>query len=254
MLTMKLKFSLVLLALSAFLFGSCDHVTVSTGDGDSSDTVTGNGKVAKEEKSLVGFSSIELQGVFNVFLSQGNEDKVVVETDENLQPYVVTYIKDDILTVKLKDSSSIKNLKQINVYIQCKNLNKISSNGVGRIQTKTPIRGESLELDMNGVGASDLNIQVNQLTVRSEVVGAMKLSGRADHTIIHHQGLGAIDAQNLITQTMNLSTDGIGAAQINVTKELTVDAKGLGAVLYRGHPAITHIHNEGVGKVVPEEE
>jgi len=61
--------------------------------------------------------------------------------------------------------------------------------------------------------------------------------------------LGAIKAFELKTEKLKLLSEGIGAAEINDSQELSINVKGFGAVKYKGNPAIKRIKKEGLGKV-----
>lgn len=247
---MKNHFSLfALFASFLILFSGCDNMTVSTGDG--SYKVTGNGKLSSEDRELASFDQIDMQGVFNVVLSQGDKQSVKVETDENILPMIITTVENNVLTVKMKDSTTINKMKKITVSITVANLSKITSEGVGSLKSSGVLKLKDLELVSKGVGASELNLSLDKLTVHSEIVGALILSGTAKEVIINHEGLGLIQAFDLKAEKLSLHSDGIGAAEVYASKELNIKSSGLGGVQYKGNPQIKNIKNEGLCKIEP---
>lgn len=165
---MKIFSILSCLIISAvLLFSSCGDMTVSTGDG--SDSVKGNGKVTTEEREIEPFNQIVLEGVFNVYLLQKEKESIRVETDENVLPYIITEVENNVLTIKLKDDSKISKMKKINVYITLADINKIETKGVGLLHCMGKLNLRTIDLNLKGVGASKLNLDCETLNVNSEL-------------------------------------------------------------------------------------
>lgn len=240
-------FSKILFFLTAILFVSCDDMTVSTGDG--SDKVKGNGILTTEVREISSFNQIILEGVFNVYLIQKGKESIRIETDENVLPYIVTEVENNILTVKLKDDSKITKMKKINVFITLADINKLETKGVGLLNCMDTLNLKTLDLELKGVGATKLKLNCQNLNIKSELVGALFLSGSGQELNIKHKGIGSFEAFDFKAEKVNLESDGIGKAEVFASEELIIDAKGLGGVVYKGNPATKNIKNEGVGVV-----
>lgn len=235
---------------STFLLISCDNMTVSTGDG--SYKVTGNGKLTSEVRETGSFNQLETEGVFNIVLSQGEKESVKVETDENIQPLILTSVTDNVLSVKMKDSTRIDKMKKINIFITIVDLNKFTTTGVGSLKCSGKLNLKNFEFVSKGVGASELDLSADKLTIHSEIVGALILSGEAKDVVIKQDGVGVIKAFDLKAETLSLHSDGVGAAEVYASKELNINSSGLGGVKYKGNPQVKNIKNEGLCKVEEE--
>jgi hypothetical protein len=108
---------------------------------------------------------------------------------------------------------------------------------------------DNLELDCKGVGTTELNLSADKMSIKSEIVGALILTGDVRDVKINHSGLGLISAYNLKTEKLSLDADGIGAAEVYATKELNINSKGVGGIKYKGNPEVKNIRNEGIGTV-----
>lgn len=236
-----------LLIVGVFFITGCDDMTIKTGDG--SEKMLGNGKSTSEKREITSFNQIEIEGVFNVFLSQKDRESVKIEAEGNIFPLVITSVENNVLTIKLKNNMSISKMKKINIYISLVDISKIKSEGVGILNCENKLKLKDLELNLNGVGASRLNIDVDKLIIKSELVGALILTGSAKEASIKHNGIGSFEAFELKTEKLNIETDGVGKAEVFASDELVIDAKGIGSVKYKGNPSIKHIKNEGVGSV-----
>lgn len=244
-------FSKFLFVAFAMLFAACDDMTVSTGDG--SNEVKGNGIVTTEVREVSPFNQIKLEGVFNVYLLQKGKELIRIEADENVLPFIVTEVENNVLTVKLKDDSKISKMKKINVYITFSDINKLETKGVGLINTMGELDLKKLELNLIGVGATKLNLNCDDLNIHSELVGALFLSGKGKEVNIDHKGIGSFESFDFKAEKVSLTSDGIGKAEVYASKELTIDAKGLGGVVYKGNPSTKNIKNEGVGVIASAE-
>jgi len=89
----KTVFIFLAAVLPAFLFTSC----IFWGPSEK-----GNGKVVEEERAVTGFNGLKASRGVNVYISQGVEEKVVVEADENLLDIIETDVDDRILKVSAR--------------------------------------------------------------------------------------------------------------------------------------------------------
>ena len=226
---------------------SCKNMTVTSGDG--TDNVNGNGNIQSQNRAVSSFDKMEAEGVFNLFISQDEKESVNVETDENLLPLIITSAENNVLLIKLRENASIGKMNKINIYVHCSHLSKISTSGVGKLQCQNQLTFPTLDLDLKGVGVTNLNLKGEQLNIYSEIIGALILSGSMKEVHINHSGIGIIQAFELKTEKLSLDADGIGAAEVYASGELNINSKGLGAVRYKGNPQSTNIKNEGIGKV-----
>ncbi len=222
-------------------------MTIKTGDG--SNEVEGNGKVISEAREVPAFNEIRIEGVFNVFLSMGEKATVKVETDENIQPVIIASVENGVLTIKMKDSTSLSKMTKIDVFVSVAELRKLSTEGVGKLRCLTQLEVKELELNCKGVGSTSIDLISEKLTVHSEIVGALMLAGRVNEVLIDHNGVGGIQAFNLKAEKLRLNLDGIGGAEVFASKELLIEAKGLGGIKYKGNPQVKNIDNKGIGKI-----
>jgi hypothetical protein len=61
--------------------------------------------------------------------------------------------------------------------------------------------------------------------------------------------VGVLQAFELLTRNLKLSSNGVGAAEVYASESIDIDAKGVGSVQYKGNPKTKNIVSEGIGKV-----
>jgi hypothetical protein len=239
--------NIVLMIVSLALF-SCNDGTVKIGPG-SGKPVTGNGKVLIRERSVEEFNSLHLEGVFNVFIRQGQNVALEIETDENLQDMIVSEMKKGEFHIHMKDSITLGKRTKMNVFVTVKNLKKLKTECVGNVKTLTVLKLDALEMKCNSVGGTTLMIDANRFDLTANIVGGMTISGSVKEAEINHNGVGAIKAGGLKAEKMTLKANGVGVAEVHADKELNITTSGIGAVRYSGDPAIKNLKNSGLGKI-----
>ena len=211
--------------------------------------IAGNGDVSIEERTVTPFDEIDIDGVFKVYLTQGDTEKVEVEIDENLQQYVKVFNKGNTLVLDIEKGINWGKTVKNNVYITLKNINKLSIDGVCSVQTNTILICDHLKLDIDGVSSSSLELKCNRLVADLSGVGSSELSGEANEFTVSKDGVGSLKARNLIAAIVNISNSGVGSAEIYASQELSMKNSGVGSITYYGEAVIKSMDSSGVGKI-----
>jgi hypothetical protein len=227
------------------LFACTTHV--KTGDG--SHEVNKNGSEVSETRKLASFNKIEMDGVFNVFLRQGDTESLIVEADKEVAAHIISEVQNETLILKMEDDFDFGEIESVKIYIQVRDLQSLSNKGVGTLKCEQALKLDQFTLTCEGVGAIDLTISANSLVVKSESVGAITLAGKVTNADITHNGVGVLQAFELLTRKLKLSSNGVGAAEVYASESIDIDANGVGSVQYKGNPKIKNIVSEGIGKV-----
>lgn len=211
--------------------------------------INGNGKIVKQERETSTFSKLKIDGVFNVYLSQAETESVVVEADENLQEFIEVINDNNLLNVKFKEGTSIGKKSKMNIYITLKNVNEINFKGVGKLMCSTMIKVENMLLEMEGVGSSELKLTGQTLNVENAGVGSLTLSGNFADATINNEGIGNVNAAELIVQKMKVENSGVGNVEVRAESEIDINSSGVGNVYYSGNATVKSLKDNGIGKV-----
>jgi hypothetical protein len=220
---------------------------VKTGDG--SNKVEQEGTEGKEQRKVGDFNMIEIDGVFNVNLSQGNETRLSIEGDKAILEHIITAVEGNTLMLKMEDDTDFGDIDPIHINVQVTDLSSIKTTGVGKLESIGILKLDQFQLNSEGVGAIDLKLSANKLVVKSSSVGAITLAGKVKDADITHNGVGVLQAFDLLTHNLTLSSNGIGAAEVYASESIAIDASGVGSVQYKGNPKTKNIKSEGIGKV-----
>jgi len=183
--------------------------------------------------------------------TQSDSAAIVVSGDENL----IAQVKYDLQGGQLTLSSPNPLLSKTNLTIrlQTNDLKGIRSNIAGKIQMNRAFTGNELEINMNGPGNLHADsLYVRSLTVHSDGVGSVWLSGKANKTRFEMQGVGSIDALELTADTVYAYVKGVGSVKCNPIDYLEGQLQGVGKITYKDEPRVKNVNSEGIGKIGKE--
>jgi hypothetical protein len=203
---------------------------------DKQETIEGNGKLVVKEVPVSSFETLKASGVYELKLSQGGTESVKIEADENLQQYFHVRNEGNALVIDMNGTKN-KNMKlksKLKVYVTFKKLKEMDLRMVGDVKADAPLSFADLKIENNSVGKVELDLSATTLKLTNNSVGKVKLSGKADNAVVAHNGVGHLEAGDFIVQTMSIDNSGVGGANVNAAKQLTVNDNMLGKVSNKG--------------------
>ena len=211
--------------------------------------VKGNGKSINKTRNVGSFDGVAVAGSFDVFLVSGNEGKLDITVEENLEQYLVTEVKDGELKIKWKNGVNIRTSSKTTVTVHFKNISSLAMAGSGDIVGKDRIKSNSLDVAVAGSGDIKADIAVSQLETAISGSGDIELSGTATEFEAAVSGSGDVDAYDLKVEKADLRISGSGSMGVNVEKEITARVSGSGKIKYKGQPRIEDVKVSGSGNV-----
>src|SRR5690554_1041156 len=126
----------------AILMMSCNF------DGNFGLGVNGNGQVITTERPIHGsFSKIKVSRGLNVYLTQGEVERLTVEADENLHEIITTNIKNNVLYISTTENIGRSSSKK--VLLHFKDLESIKATSGSDVFATNTIKAIHLELETN---------------------------------------------------------------------------------------------------------
>lgn len=212
----------------------------------------GNGNIVVEEIDLGSLSKVSIGGNYNVTLICGKREKVIIETDENLLPFINTELFDQ--TLNINNVHNLKSSEGIKIDIYYKVLDKIYSTGASKVEHKGILTSSDLTINLSGAGAIELEIQSTNVKVNLTGAGVVKLSGKTDYQETHISGAGGLDAIDLVSNECHINLSGLGGAEVYAVEKLEATITGIGGIIYAGNPKLIERQVTGIGKIKPAEE
>jgi hypothetical protein len=210
-------------------------------------SLRGNGNVTKETRKIESFDGIKASAGINVFLFQGDEEKVVVEADENLHECIKTEVKGSTLHCYI--DCNIRFSKEMNVYVNYKMLNKINASSGSDVSGETVLKTSLL--DINVSSAADVKIEVDAQKIYCDVSSGADalIKGKAQYFQGGASSGGDIKASDLSVEECDVKSSSGGEISINVTKKIEASTSSGGDITYYGKPENERIDESSGGNV-----
>jgi len=212
-------------------------------------TIRGNGNVTTSQRNLSSFKNIRCAGSYDVELTQGNSSSVKIETDENIQTYIVTDINSDELSIHTQQDINIHPSNKIKLYITTDKLEEFKLTGSGNVSTTNKFTGgDHLDLDISGSG--NIHFDVNTPAINSSISGTgdIYITGETRDSKINIAGSGNYHAEDLKAENATVKIAGSGDARLFADSTLDINIAGIGNVYYKGNASITQ-SVAGSGKI-----
>ncbi|MDG1482337.1 MAG: DUF2807 domain-containing protein [Myxococcota bacterium] len=188
--------------------------------------VIGDGLLVEDARALSGFTSVETYGV-NVRVALGEADDVVINTDSNVQPYVLTSIEDGVLRIEADGELYPSALTALVVV-------------------------ESLESVGNYDGADMWvsGIDSDTFTVQASGNGNTELLGEVDTLDIISTGAGVRNASELTASMVTINMSGAGTAWITALDSIEGDISSESILNVFGDPVRKAVTSDSASEIV----
>lgn len=279
-------FALTALSALMFMLSACTFNGVSINM--NANSVQGSGKIAEEERTVQGFSRVELRSIGNLTITQGEVESLTVKADDNLLPYITTDVVAGTLEISTQQNTNINPSQAIEYHLTVKSLSSVVLSGFGNIDAEKlnsdtlqvkltgsgdihigQLSGKNLTMNLTGFGnisidsaevdnpSLDLSgsgdIKIGELNATSLALtisgfGNATVSGSAKNESIKLTGSGNYHGGDLQTEEANVTISGFGNATVWAESTLDLRVTGSGNVEYYGDPRLSQTVT-GFGKI-----
>ncbi len=225
---------------AAFLLSAC-NLHINTGE-------NGNGKVVTQERNVTkDFTEVRGSAGLDVYLTQGDENKIVVEADENLQQYIETDVENGKLHVTT--SENIGRSKAKKVYVTFKELNTVEASSGADVTGNSVIKSENLSLKSSS--GADLKVEIfsKNLTAKTSSGADLVVSGKASSLQADASSGSELNAKELLVISCNAEASSGAEVTVNVKDNLETKVSSGGDVNYYGNPVSVNSNKSHSGSV-----
>lgn len=201
----------------------------------------------KEERKVSGFNYVKVGQAINVYLKQGNEEKVRVEVDGIDLEDVMTEVSSGKLKIYLSRGNHRN--AHVKVYVSFKTLEGVSASSAADVYSESVIKAVSLFLSASSAGSIDISVESNELEVSASSSGDVEISGTAKSIDATASSAGDIDAFDLKCEKADANASSAGSIKINVTESIRARASSGGSVKYKGNPSNSNTDSSSGGSV-----
>ena len=238
---MNLKFIKYFISILLALFISCDDQLEET----------------SHYAVLEPFDNIELNSVFDVYLSSDSLYSIKIAGEENAIKNISFKVVNRILSVN--NNAKWKWLtpedNKIKLYISSNQLSQIIVKETCNIQTlNTLLADEFSIINHPKPRLSQINLELDCKTFfywnNYQCGGKLKLRGRTDNLVIYSFALMSVDASALTSNHALIENNSRGDCEVRVKDKIEYKIGGSGNIYLHGTPEIVLLEKKSTGRLI----
>lgn len=211
-------------------------------------TVKGNGNVTTEERDLEDFNALNVSRGMNVYVTMGNDYKVVVEADENLHNSIVTELHGDELQIKAIDI--IRNASSLKVFVTLPQLEAAKSSSGSNVYSENVLKVNDIDLAVSSGANLTFSLQAGAVEAKASSGSNIFLEGNAISINAKASSGSNIKAGDLKAKSARANVSSGANIWLSTENELQATASSGGNVFYNGNPSGIEISKSSGGNVI----
>ena len=217
------------------------------------ETIKGNGNLKKESRDASGYTGLQVQGSMDVQVSYGNSSTISVEADENLLPYIETFVENNTLVIRQKKGVNLRSKHNLTIHASLTKLTNLSLSGSGNVNGKGAFSNNGrTNIRLSGSGNVNMGVgDISELELAISGSGNIRLQGNQSNNITASiSGSGNIDCSELRTNDVFAKVSGSGDIRVNASKSIDAKVSGSGNIYYKGTATNLNMKAAGSGKII----
>lgn len=241
----------------AFIFLACDSE-------NGSDCFKKEGAIVQRVLELAPFTEIVVFENVQLFIEEGPEQKVTLESGENLINDVEIKVEGALLSITDNNSCNfIRDYDITKVYLIAPNINKIRNSSSLEVASigvlnypELTLYSENHDNDdvYHNTGDFTLNLNVQEVNVISNGFSTFRLNGNADKAFFGlFAGNTRVLAENLIVKELSLFHRSSNHMLVNPTESIKGEILNVGNVIAKNRPPVVEVEEFFIGKLIFED-
>ncbi|RQO60436.1 hypothetical protein DBR47_08730 [Paucibacter sp. KBW04] len=228
------------MSASYFAFARLALLSLALGASMGHSLAQGRGEVEGQLYSPGPFDRLQVEGLSQVKLSQGDKDQVFIVGDPELQKTVQLQLVNKQLRIEPSGGWKFWNNARLQMEITLRDLKQLTLAGASDVHAPGPLKLNGLTVRISGAGQVRLDdLTAERLDFNVSGAGDGQLRGQVAQLNLGISGKGKLLAEQLRAGRAQVNISGIGNAQLWVVEDLAVHISGVGSVEYWGQPQIT---------------
>jgi hypothetical protein len=228
---MKTKTIFTILIGISTLLTSCDKDIIPSGE------------VTIEQKSITGYNAIDVSDALKVkVIFSETEEKVEIETNENLHKYIIVENVSDHLVIRLQNHIDIEGDAVLNVYVTTKGVTGFFASDASRIILNDTLIADNININLSDASRFNGILEVENLTVKVQDASSIKLAGHADSYYAIASDASQIKDYEFETRYLNIKLSDASNAKLTVLEKMDVVASDASSLYYKGDGIIGSLH------------
>lgn len=213
--------------------------------------VKGSGNIVSKDIKVSSFVRLHLSGRSLVELHQSDEEKVMIETDDNLQGFfeVINSGRTLYVSSENKLKKPVYTKCTIKVFFRQIDVLYIGNDHANLVCPNEIHLSNALEIKVCSIGDTELAIHAPAIHIVCQSVGKVTLKGKCGEIKIKNQSEGDFNSTDLKAESLTIKNMAEGNVELFANKEITISHFGEGYVHYSGNALLKDVRQYGSGEI-----
>ncbi len=246
----------IILLLIIIAFSACDSEEIN-------DCIQTSGSIVQKEIEVADFNEIMVYDKIKLFIEQGSEQKIVIETGENLVNEITIEVIEDRLILKNGNRCNLfRDYGITKIYVTTPELTYLRHAGniplesVGILEFDElwlVSENQALDPDIRTNGNFILDLKVKNLRITNDNYSHFFLSGSVQNFDgFFAAGDGRLEARDLLVQNYELFHRGTNKLIVNPQQSLKGDIYSYGDIISVNRPPMVDVEEHFRGRLIFE--
>ncbi len=236
----------------AILFFGCNSENAS-------DCFQTAGTIIQQEITVASFDKIVINERLELIIKEGNTQKVVVETGENLLNDIdVQVVNSELVVTNNNTCNFVRDYGLTKVYVTSPNITKIRNSSEFAVRSEGTLTYPSLLLlaedyqsDYLNVGDFYISVNNSSLRITSNGISNFFIDGQTtDLNVGFFAGDSRFEGQNLIATNVKITHKSTNDMLVNPQSKIEGNIYSLGDVIAYNHPTTVDVTEHYLGRLI----
>jgi len=234
---------------------------------------TGPGSLVTEEKEFTGFTQVDVQGTFNVEITQSESFSITISADRDFFDYVAVVKEGQTLKIYLNPHHAFTDFTQqartLKAKIAMPTLSGLQISGASKASISGFRSAADFSLDVSGASSVDIkdvklgnteliisgaskvsgSLEATQTEVDISGASSIKLSGSATGIMLTASGASKIDLDEFPLDNANVKLSGASEASLHVKGRLDCILVSASRLYFQGNPTMGNTSVTGASTI-----
>ena len=213
--------------------------------------VSPSGRIIQNEIPLSNIHELELSNSFVAYVSfSPNEEKLVIETDDNLMSLVDVKVRNGQVDISMKNNIRLLGRATKVAYLTVHDLSRIDLSGASTVYFEDTLFTPELEAHLSGSSRITGTMNVTYLDADLSGSSEVNFEGHADTYRVHGSGSSRLEGLDLDVNHVDINLSGSSSMHLTVNQTLKAHLSGSSVVYYMGNGVITHQELSGSSRII----
>jgi hypothetical protein len=216
----------IIVTIVALLFGSCNNLN----------SITGSGKVIKENRTVVGeFKSVQVNNAIDLVIEQSDKTEIIVEADDNLQKEITTKVENGVLIISCKYSNFI-NIESKKVTVKMPVIEGLEASSASTINSNNTLKGDNISISSSSAASINVSTEYESIQTEASSGSNQSIRGKAINLQTSTSSGGTIEATKLLSNEVIADASSGGSIQVHPILSLKAEASSGGNINFDSTP------------------